>query len=218
MNKDELLAQAVQEYQAARASAMEKEARKTEPVKEPKVLSLPTPKIRERPGILPPTRRWAAVAAMLVLLLLVPTIQAAMLGWQRNADEFYAGYSYSGQTEVQRQDYTFGWLPEGLTEYAPPKHTDSGGSVKYVDADGWYYRLSYTYGSEDSEFWVYSQTAEFQTVSVHGRNADLYWPTTAEDSPTIVWFSEDGKTMFEISAPVDRATLIRLAEGVTPVS
>lgn len=31
MNKDELLAQAVQEYQAARASAMEKEARKRSP-------------------------------------------------------------------------------------------------------------------------------------------------------------------------------------------
>ena len=92
---------------------------------EPKVLSLPTPKIRERPGILPPTRRWAAVAAMLVLFLLLPTIRAAMLGWQRNADEFYAGYSYSGQTEVQRQDYTFGWLPEGLTEYAPPQHTQA---------------------------------------------------------------------------------------------
>ena len=93
MNKDELLAQAVQEYQAARALAMEKEARKTEPVKEPKVLSLPTPKIRERPGILPPTRRWAAGAAMLVLFLLLPTSQAAVLGWQRNTDEFYAGYS-----------------------------------------------------------------------------------------------------------------------------
>ena len=214
MNKDELLAQALQEYQAARVAAMEKAVRKPNP--EPKVLSLPTPKIRERPGILPPTRRWAAVAAMLVLLLLIPTIRAAMLGWQRNADEFYAGYSYSGQTEVQRQDYTFGWLPEGLTEYAPPKHTDSGGSVKYVDADGWYYRLSYTYASEDSEFWVHSQTAEFQTVSVHGRNADLYIPTVPDESPAIVWFSEDETTMFIVSAPVDPDTLIYMAEHVIP--
>ena len=104
MNKDELLAQALQEYQAARVAAMEKAVRKPKP--EPKVLSLPTPEVRERPGILPPTRRWAAAAAMLVLLLLIPTIQAAVLGWQRNTDEFYAGYSYSGQTEVQRQDYS----------------------------------------------------------------------------------------------------------------
>ena len=56
MNKDDLLAQAVQEYQAARVAAMEKAVRKPKP--EPKVLSLPTPEVRERPGILPPTRRW----------------------------------------------------------------------------------------------------------------------------------------------------------------
>lgn len=218
MNKDELLAQAVQEYQAARALAMEKEARKTEPVKEPKVLSLPTPKIRERPGILPPTRRWAAVAAMLVLFLLLPTIQAAVLGWQRNTDEFYAGYSYSGQTEVQRQDYTFGWLPEGLTEYAPPKHTDSGGEVLYVDSDDWFYALTYTYASEDFETFLYTVGYEYSVTQVNGLAADLYIPTVPDESPSIVWFSEDGKTMFEISAPVDQATLIRLAEGVTPIS
>ncbi|MDD6297336.1 MAG: DUF4367 domain-containing protein [Firmicutes bacterium] len=216
MNKDELLAQAVQEYQAARVAAMEKAARKPKP--EPKVLSLPTPEVRERPKILPQSRRWAAAAAMLVLLLLVPTIQAAMLGWQRNTDEFYAGYSYSGQTEVQRQDYTFGWLPEGLTEYAPPQHTDIGGSVKYVDADGWYYRLSYTYASEDFETFLYTVGYEYSVTQVNGLAADLYIPTVPDESPSIVWFSEDGKTMFEISAPVDRATLIRLAEGVTPVS
>lgn len=216
MNKDELLAQALQEYQAARVAAMEKAVRKPKP--EPKGPSLPTPEVRERPKILPQSRRWAAAVAMLVLLLLVPTIRAAMLGWQRNADEFYAGYSYSGQTEVQRQDYTFGWLPEGLTEYAPPKHTDSGGSVKYVDADGWYYRLSYTYASEDFETFLYTVGYEYSVTQVNGLAADLYIPTVPDESPSIVWFSEDGKTMFEISAPVDRATLIRLAEGVTPVS
>lgn len=216
MNKDELLAQAVQEYQAARASAMEKEARKTEPVKEPKVLSLPTPKIRERPGILPPTRRWAAVAAMLVLLLLVPTIQAAVLGWQRNADEFYAGYSYSGQTEVQRQDYTFGWLPEGLTEYAPPKHTDSGGEVLYVDSDDWFYALTYTYASEDFETFLYTVGYEYSVTQVNGLAADLYIPTVPDESPGIVWFSEDETTMFIVSAPVDPDTLIYMAEHVIP--
>ena len=216
MNKDELLAQALQEYQAARVAAMEKAVRKPKP--EPKGPSLPTPEVRERPKILPQSRRWAAVAAMLVLLLLIPTIQAAVLGWQRNTDEFYAGYSYSGQTEVQRQDYTFGWLPEGLTEYAPPQHTDSGGSVKYVDADGWYYRLSYTYASEDFETFLYTVGYEYSVTQVNGLAADLYIPTVPDESPSIVWFSEDGKTMFEISAPVDRATLIRLAEGVTPVS
>lgn len=216
MNKDELLAQALQEYQAARVAAMEKAVRKPKP--EPKVLSLPTPEVRERPKILPQSRHWAAAAAMLVLLLLVPTIRAAMLGWQRNTDEFYAGYSYSGQAEVQRQDYTFGWLPEGLTEYAPPQHTDSGGSVKYVDADGWYYRLSYTYASEDFETFLYTAGYEYSVTQVNGLAADLYIPTVPDESPSIVWFSEDGKTMFEISAPVDRATLIRLAEGVTPVS
>ncbi len=216
MNKDELLAQALQEYQAARVAAMEKAVRKPKP--EPKVLSLPTPEVRERPKILPQSRHWAAAAAMLVLLLLVPTIRAAMLGWQRNTDEFYAGYSYSGQAEVQRQDYTFGWLPEGLTEYAPPQHTDIGGSVKYVDADGWYYRLSYTYASEDFETFLYTVGYEYSVTQVNGLAADLYIPTVPDESPSIVWFSEDGKTMFEISAPVDRATLIRLAEGVTPVS
>lgn len=216
MNKDELLAQALQEYQAARVAAMEKAVRKPKP--EPKVLSLPTPEVRGRPKILPQSRRWAAAAAMLVLLLLVPTIRAAVLGWQRNTDEFYAGYSYSGQAEVQRQDYTFGWLPEGLTEYAPPQHTDSGGSVKYVDADGWYYRLSYTYASEDFETFLYTVGYEYSVTQVNGLAADLYIPTVPDESPSIVWFSEDGKTMFEISAPVDQATLIRLAEGVTPVS
>ena len=216
MNKDELLTQALQEYQAARVAAMEKAVRKPKP--EPKVLSLPTPEVRERPKILPQSRRWAAAAAILVLLLLVPTIQAAVLGWQRNTDEFYAGYSYSGQAEVQQQDYTFGWLPEGLTEYAPPQHTDSGGSVKYVDADGWYYRLSYTYASEDFETFLYTVGYEYSVTQVNGLAADLYIPTVPDESPSIVWFSEDGKTMFEISAPVDQATLIRLAEGVTPVS
>ena len=61
MNKDELLAQALQEYQAARVAAMEKAVRKPKP--EPKVLSLPTPEVRERPKILPQSRRWAAAAA-----------------------------------------------------------------------------------------------------------------------------------------------------------
>ena len=119
---------------------------------------------------------------------------------------------------MQRQDYTFGWLPEGLTEYAPPQHTDSGGSVKYVDADGWYYRLSYTYASEDFETFLYTVGYEYSVTQVNGLAADLYIPTVPDESPSIVWFSEDGKTMFEISAPVDQATLIRLAEGVTPVS
>ena len=216
MNKDELLAQALQEYQAARVAAMEKAVRKPKP--EPKVLSLPTPEVRERPGILPPTRRWAAAAAMLVLLLLVPTIQAAVLGWQRNADEFYAGYSYSGQTEVQRQDYTFGWLPEGLTEYAPPKHTDSGGEVLYVDSEGWFYSLTYTYASEDFETFLYTVGYEYSVTQVNGLAADLYIPTVPDESPGIVWFSEDETTMFIVSAPVDPDTLIYMAEHVIPVS
>lgn len=218
MSKDDLLAQAVQEYQAARASAMEKEARKTEPVKEPKVLSLPTPKIWERLGILPPTRRWAAAAAMLVLLLLIPTIQAAVLGWQRNTDEFYAGYSYSGQAEMQRQDYTFGWLPEGLTEYAPPQHTDIGGEVLYVDSEGWFYSLAYTYASEDFETFLYTVGYEYSVTQVNGLAADLYIPTVPDESPAIVWFSEDETTMFKVSAPVDPDTLIYMAEHVIPVS
>ena len=216
MNKDELLAQALQESQAARVAAKENAVRKPKP--EPKVLSLPTPEVRERPKILPQSRRWAAAAAMLVLLLLVPTIRAAMLGWQRNTDEFYAGYSYSGQAEVQRQDYTFGWLPEGLTEYTPPQHTDSGGSVKYVDADGWYYRLSYTYASEDFETFLYTVGYEYSVTQVNGLAADLYIPTVPDESPGVVWFSEDETTMFIVSAPVDPDTLIYMAEHVIPVS
>ena len=184
MSKDELLAQALQEYQAARVAAMEKAVRKPKP--EPKVLSLPTPEVQERPKILPQSRRWAAAAAMLVLLLLVPTIQAAVLGWQRNTDEFYAGYSYSGQAEVQQQDYTFGWLPEGLTEYAPPQHTDSGGEVLYVDSEGWFYSLTYTYASEDFETFLYTVGYEYSVTQVNGLAADLYIPTVPDESPGIV--------------------------------
>ena len=89
MNKDELLAQALQEYQAARVAAMEKAVRKPKP--EPKVLSLPTPEVRERPKILPQSRRWAAAAAMLVLLLLVPTIRAAVLAGSGTRTSFTPG-------------------------------------------------------------------------------------------------------------------------------
>ena len=191
MNKDELLALALQEYQAARVAAMEKAVRKPKP--EPKGPSLPTPEVRERPGILPPTRRWAAAA-----------------------DEFYAGYSYSGQAEMQRQDYTFGWLPEGLTEYAPPQHTDSGGEVLYVDSEGWFYSLAYTYASEDFETFLYTVGYEYSVTQVNGLAADLYIPTVPDESPAIVWFSEDETTMFIVSAPVAPDTLIYMAEHVIP--
>ena len=213
MNKDELLAQALQEYQAARVAAMEKAVRKPKP--EPKVLSLPTPEVRERPGILPPTRRWAAAAAMLVLLLLLPTIRAAMLGWQRNTDEFYAGYSYSGQTEVQRQDYTFGWLPEGLTEYAPPSTRTAAEKFSM-----WTVKAGFTVSPTPTLRKIlrlsFIRWAEYSVTQVNGLAADLYIPTVPDESPAIVWFSEDETTMFIVSAPVAPDTLIYMAEHVIP--
>ncbi len=177
-------------------------------------------------GIMQPSRknnrrfalRWiAAAAAALVLVLgsvvaISPEARASVVGWLRQHTPWFSQYSYTGTAQPESpKRYALDWVPAGYTLFYQQQWT-GGADFVYTNAEGKFLVFSYLNGPKEGQLSIYTENHQLQTHPIGDSEADLYVSQAAGASNSIVW--KRAEVLLHISAPVDRETLIKLAESV----
>jgi len=139
--------------------------------------------------------------------------RAVFLGWVREIYETFIVYRFEGNsTSTLTEDYFPSWLPEGYTKFSTD---DSGNSVTiaYINSEDQGLIFCYSKNQKDINWFVDANEQTVKQVYVNQLQADLYISKSSKIANSIVWISSDN-TAFFISAYLDEADLIKVAEGV----
>jgi hypothetical protein len=164
------------------------------------------------------------VACLLLVLVLGSAIwlgvdaqaREAVFGWLRDRIEDVWHYSYQGEPPAEFSSYSLD-VPEG---YWLESRIDSDGLVDeyYRNEEGLYIDFTYQYTSDHSasELYVLDENTEVKQVVIHGQTADLYLSSSEDENNTIIWTDPSTGALIDVTAFMDEAELIALAETVTP--
>ena len=154
----------------------------------------------------------ACAVALGAAMAVSPTVRAAVLGWLRELAG--PGVHYSSTAEAAPSAEPPRWRPVGLPEEWRLYSISTPGLGRAVT---WYYRngearLTFDCWSGGSVGATLSHDAEaaWEAAAVNGRPADFY---RDEAGNLLVWEGADG-VLFQLQAPLDRAELEEIAEGV----
>ena len=141
--------------------------------------------------------------------------RAAFFGWVREVYEDYFGYHFEGDAEKVAQDVVYRptWLPDGYREVFTP---DMSGQVNVIyDNDaGLFVRFGYSDNFDGLNVYVENDDAELRQVYVNNQPADLYIYKNANEANNLVWTDGQTNLIFWISAHLNEADLIQMAESV----
>lgn len=181
-----------------------------------------------RPVRHPVLRRIVAAGLALVVSVSVwlgvdMDARASLLSWLRTQRENgIFSYRFAGPDQQEAVPlYLPAWVPEGFVEAERDILSSSFGIV-YVAPDDNYIMFDY--------FWMHDgvlteivpfQNQEITTfsVTVNGLPGDLYLsvdPETGRDSNNLLWFDDRTHICFAIDSSLDRETMLRIAESVSP--
>ncbi len=165
----------------------------------------------------------AIVLCVGAFLMLHPEARAAVVQWVKERFESLTYYYSSGdvepttdQTDALPTSYDFGWLPEGYTLYLRVDQ-ENDGSIIYENESGDFIYLNYYNDNWDGKSAFTYEGGSYKTVTVNGRDAELFIEDDINAGNYIVWTSEDNRVMFQVFGRCEEDILIRLAENVIPV-
>lgn len=151
-----------------------------------------------------------------LLLMTNADVRAAVIGWIKEVYSSYTAYYFAGEVESDESlHYELTEIPEGYTLLIH-EEADDGSITLYQDSDGRLLSFSY-FNSNSGIFFVGDNDYVYSQVTVFGRPADLYTAIDPAHSNTIVWEDEKENMLFEVSAYLEKDSLIRLAESVSPI-
>lgn len=143
--------------------------------------------------------------------------KAAFFGWVREIYETYVVYIFKTEApdDVEAADYRPTWIPEGYTEFY---FDDSEATVfvTYSNEAGQMMNFSYSHNPDETMWLVDRNNAVISQTVVNGRIAELFTSTSMDNASAMIWSTEDN-TVFYLSAFLDDAELIRIAESVSPI-
>ena len=159
----------------------------------------------------------AAILAGSVYLAVDTEARAAVFGWIKEAYEDLFVYRYEDKTEnpIPESDYRPSWLPDGYTEF----FVDDAAElilVVYVNEAGEMLKFNYVQNPNETSWGVDLMQMEIISVKVNGNAADLLISTSPDIANCILWSTPDN-TAFYISAFLDMADLVRIAESVEKI-
>lgn len=151
-----------------------------------------------------------------MLLMLNTEVRAAAVGWIREAYNSFTSYFFVDEVESDESlNYEITNLPEGyilLTQ----QETDAGKIAIYQNGDGKIMQFG-CYTSESGILFVGGYEYDYSQVIISGKTADLYIAKDPTHSNTIVWENAKGNIFFQLTAYLEKDSLIQLAEGVSPI-
>ena len=156
-----------------------------------------------------------AVAVSLSTWLAVDVkAREAFFGWVKEVYETYFVYRFNAETAENTAPvaYRLGWLPDGYSELFEQEGTDTT-TIIYKNESELLLTFKYIHTPDLTQWYIdVSQTTK-KAATVLGNTADLFISTDPDISSAIMWISENN-TAFYISAFLDEAELIKIAENV----
>lgn len=166
-------------------------------------------------------------ACVLLAILLGGTIflsvneeaQATFYGWLREHVTGGQMYTYQGEpveeSGVVRYQLT---VPEG---YQLEDAIEGNGffEYRYVNEEGALLQFSYVYELEEGmrASFVDESKMKLQQATVRGNAADLYISIQEGGNNSLIWTEKSTGVLMDLTGPLDKETLLALAETVTPV-
>lgn len=166
-------------------------------------------------------------ACVLLAVLLGGTIflsvneeaQATFYGWLREHVTGGQMYTYQGEpveeSGVVRYQLT---VPEG---YQLEDAIEGNGffEYRYVNEEGALLQFSYVYELEEGmrASFVDESKMKLQQATVRGNAADLYISIQEGGNNSLIWTERSTGVLMDLTGPLDKETLLALAETVAPV-
>ena len=151
-----------------------------------------------------------------MLLMFNTEVRAAVIGWIKETYNSFTSYFFVDQVESEEPlNYEFTKLPEGY-RLLIRQETDAGNIAIYQDGDGRIMQLG-CYTSKSGIVFVGGYEYEYSQVVVSGKTADLYIAKDPSHSNTIIWENGKGNMFFQLTAYLEKNSLIQLAECVSPI-
>lgn len=171
------------------------------------------------PVIYTTLRRVACILLVLAMLfsgiMIVNTeVRASVIGWIKEQYETFYHYFFPAETAATEQlEYTLGWVPNNYTLVNTQK-TDLRSTAIYFDPDGKLIQFSYIYGATNTGDFLKNENHTCHPVSINGMTGEVYISDNPVNANGIVWIDSNNNVLLSISAPLNEADLIKLAENV----
>ncbi len=137
--------------------------------------------------------------------------RATFLYWLKGQYNGYMEYRYTGDGSAEQKAYVLTYLPEGYYEKEITEtegmniaiyHNDMGNQIAFMSSSG----------TDAISLFISDENAE--EVMVGKQKADYYRAEAEDENSVIVWQSEDGETIFCISANLSQEQLVQIAQSV----
>ena len=163
----------------------------------------------------------SVASILLVVLLGLSSVLAVnvearevFFGWIREQYKSFYAYFFEGQSEEDEPiSYSPGWMPDGF-EYATTLEIAGGEVYIFTNANGAIAQFSYSTTPDNFGFYVETVDYEHRTVYINGLVGDLYIPYDESLSSELLWRDTTSNTIFSVSAPIEEALLIKIAEHI----
>ncbi len=222
MISDEMLRAAVAEYEQVLLSSLPKAAEYDHSFSQKfeKEMRHLCHKVKYAPTYSVMKRIACAIIAIILcgsmLLMLNTDVRAAVVGWIKETYKSFTSYFFVDEVENDEPlNYEFTKLPEGY-RLLIRQETDAGNIAIYQDGDGRIMQLG-CYTSKSGIVFVGGYEYEYFQVVVSGKTADLYIAKDSSHSNTIIWGNGKGNMFFQLTAYLEKNSLIQLAECVSPI-
>lgn len=145
-----------------------------------------------------------------------PQARAALFQWTRQVYESSVLYRFDGESKNQTLPvYQLTWIPEGYTEFAPPKHNTTHDEV-YCNQDD--QLLTFTYGlmQEGTALYIVdTDNAVSKTINRAGIAYEVYTSTDPALPNAVSWLDEEDGIFFAISGFLSEDDILHIADGVS---
>lgn len=140
--------------------------------------------------------------------------RAAVFGWVKEQYESFYEYFFEGEVELaESAKYQPGWMPDGC-ELLTVEETAGGETYIYKDKSGLLAQFYYIYDPDSQK--LYIDTVEYisEPVSINGHSGEMYISIYDDETSSIVWTDNSTNTLFYVSGPYEKDTLIKIAENI----
>ena len=145
-----------------------------------------------------------------------PTARAAFFGWVKEQYESFTKYYFEGtiQEDPETYSYELSELPDGFEEFSrdeiPGKVT-----IYYANySTNQMMHFMYSQRTDDGDYFIVTDEYTLYPVIVNDTSAFFYEANNSEQANALIWEDASTKTLFRISAYLDKDTIIRIAEKI----
>lgn len=140
--------------------------------------------------------------------------RAAVFGWVKEQYESFYEYFFEGEVELaESAKYQPGWMPDGC-ELLTVEETAGGETYIYKDKSGLLAQFYYIYDPDSQKLYIDKVEYISEPVSINGHSGEMYISIYDDETSSIVWTDNSTNTLFYVSGPYEKDTLIKIAENI----